>query len=787
MDEKNRLGPGCQNFSIGPNDFSLSPYDSTVELKVLLSRSAPMRYPLISIRLYIAVLWIAAVSCSVLKADVLIEAESFDNLGGWVLDQQFMDQMGSPFVLAHGLGVPVADATTEVTFSEPGTYRVWVRTRDWVAPWGAPGSPGRFQVRVAGRKLDTIFGREGAEWHWQNGGTIEVESLSVTLALHDLTGFEGRCDAVLFAKDLSFEPPNDDPSMTAWRRTLLGLSERPRDAGEYDLVVVGGGIAGTCASLNAARRGVKVALIQDRPVLGGNNSSEVRVWLGGDTNFEPYPRIGDVVGELEPARRAHYGPENTAELYEDQRRIDLVRAEKNITLFLQYRVNRVEARKDAITAVIAQHTPTGAQLRFSGRYYADCTGDGCVGYLAGADYEMTMDGHMGRCNLWNIIDTGKPASFPRCPWAIDLSNKPFPAKEKDLGAWFWESGFYHDPFEKGEYIRDLNFRAMYGAWDALKNVQGLYPNHRLNWAAYVSGKRESRRLLGDIILTKQDIVDGVVYPDGCVPATWSIDLHLPHPSYDKGFEGDEFLSKAYYTHYTKPYWIPYRCLYSRNISNLFMAGRDVSVTHEALGAARVMRTCGMMGEVVGMAASLCKKNKATPRGVYEDYLQQLKAMMIGQETAQWLEEAGHNLAREAEITVSSNYDARRYPKENINDGRSDTKNNELRWLSSPSDSLDYILFSWPQPRTISAVRIVSGWFDGVQAKDPIRHFKLQRYRKNNWEDIEGLRIRRRARVELVSTFPAVRSDRIRLVVTGAPGNIARIWEVEFYHPTPARR
>ncbi|MHC4560220.1 MAG: FAD-dependent oxidoreductase [Planctomycetota bacterium] len=711
-----------------------------------------MRYLLISMRLCIVVLLILAMPCLADTASLLVEAENFNNLGGWVLDQQFMDQMGSPFVLAHGLGIPVADATTKVTFSEPGKYKVWVRTRDWVAPWGAPGSPGRFQVSVAGRKLDTTFGIKKAEWHWQNGGTVDIKDLSVMLALHDLTGFEGRCDVVLFTKDLSFKPPNNDPYMTTWRRTLLDIPKEPSEAGRYDLVVIGGGIAGTCASLNAARRGVKVALIQDRPVLGGNNSSEVRVWLGGNTNYEPYPRIGDVVGELEPARRAHYGPENTAELYEDQRRIELVRAEKNITLYLQYRVNRVEKRENTITGVIAQHTVTGEQWRFAGKYYADCTGDGCIGYLAGADYEITLDGHMGRCNLWNVIDNGKPTPFPRCPWAIDLSDKPFPIKEKDLGAWFWESGFYHDPFEKGEYIRDLNFRAMYGAWDALKNVRSLYPNHKLNWAAYISGKRESRRLLGDIILTKQDIVDGVIYPDRCIPATWSIDLHLPHPSYDKGFEGNEFISEAYYTHYSKPYWIPYRCLYSRNIQNLFMAGRDISVTHEALGAVRVMRTCGMVGEVVGMAASLCKKYNTTPRGVYTDYLQQLKAMMIGEDTTKWLEKAGRNLARNADISVSSNYDARQYPKENINDGRYDTKDNRLRWLSSPSDSPDYVTFSWPEPRTISAVRIISGWFDGNQAKDPIGHFKLQRYQADGWEDIEGL----------------------------------RIWELELYHPTTAR-
>jgi len=129
--------------------------------------------------------------------------------------------------------------------------------------------------------------------------------------------------------------------------------------------------------------------------------------------------------------------------------------------------------------------------------------------------------------------------------------------------------------------------------------------------------------------------------------------------------------------------------------------------------------------------------------------------------------------------------ASRYPKENINDGRTDTANNGSRWLSSASELPDYVTFSWPEPRTISAVRIISGWFDGGRARDPISHFKLQRYHQTRWEDVEGLRIIRRARVELVSRFPAVRSDRVRLAVTGTPGNISRIWEVEFYDLTPA--
>jgi hypothetical protein len=573
-----------------------------------------------------------------IKHILLVEAERFDHLGGWVIDQQFMDVMGSPFLLAHGLGEPVQDAQTVVEFPASGEYRAWVRTRDWVAPWNAPGAPGRFQLLVNDRPVDTVFGTEGSDWHWQDGGVTRIENTRVKLGLHDLTGFEGRCDAIVFCSDPGFIPPDSGDELAEFRRKAAGLSEIPEDAGDFDLVVVGAGIAGICSAVSAARLGLRVAFIQDRPVLGGNNSSEVRVWMGGRTNCEPYTRVGDIVTELEQERRAHYGPDNTADLYEDEKKLAIVEAEQSISLFTGFRVNHVEASSDRITAVIAQNIISGQLIRCTGKWFADCTGDGCVGFLAGADYGITLKGHMGRCNNWNVIDTGKPSPFPRCPWAFDLSDKPFPGREDGegqfsgkgllaLGGWYWESGFDHDPIAEGERIRDNNFRAMYGAWDALKNVDKLYPNHKLNWCAYVSGMRESRRLMGDVVLTKEHILSGHEFDDGCVATGWDIDLHLPHEAYQKGFEGDEFISKAIFTRYPQPYWVPYRSLYSRNMNNLFMAGRDISVTHEALGAVRVMRTCGLMGEIVGMAAYLCRKNETSPRGVYQDHLDELKALM----------------------------------------------------------------------------------------------------------------------------------------------------------------
>jgi len=734
---------------------------------------------------------VAAVTVS--AEDLLLEAERFAEPGGWVLDPQFMDQMGSPYLLAHGLGHPVADAKTTVSFPKTGTYRVWVRTYDWVSPWKgegialakrATGSPGQFLVLINGMALGTTFGVEGTEWLWQDGGTVKINRHDVTVSLHDLTGFEGRCDAILFTRSAAY-PPNEDPDMRLWRKKLTQTEALPTSAGDYDLVVVGGGMAGMCASLQAARLGLNVALIQDRPVLGGNNSGEVRVWLGGETNREPYPEIGNLIRELEPARRAHYGPSNTADLYEDPQRIELFESQENLSLFLQNRVNRVEMDGTYIKAVIAEHTVTGESLRFTGALFSDCTGDGCVGFMAGADHELTLQGHMGRCNLWHVKDTGQPVTFPTCAWALNLRDKPFPTKTNELGGWYWESGFDHDPFARSEYIRDWNFRAMYGAWDALKNTRKLYPTHKLNWAAYVSGKRESRRLLGDLILTQEDLVQGVGYADGFVPATWSIDLHLPNSSYQKGFEGDEFLSKALYTQYAKPYWLPYRCLYSRNISNLFMAGRDISVTHDALGAVRVMRTGGMMGEVVGMAASLCKAHQATPRGVYVDHLADLKTLVtqgMRNPKEAWMFHPHINLATGASIEVSSYYDAAKYPASHLTDGRMDTSDVSSRWLSHRDDMPDTVTFTWDTPVLVSACHIVSGWNNGSGPTDPIEDFSVQYYDGCAWQVIEKAVAKNNRHIEWTAVFPACLAQRFRVVVTKTPLDISRIWEIELLHP-----
>lgn len=753
--------------------------------------------------------WLASGIASPAQS-VLVEAEGFAKPGGWVCDPQFMDTMGSPYLLAHGLGQPVKDATTTVQIPTPGRYRVWVRTMDWVARWQAPGTPGRFQVLINGTPLQTVFGTKGAEWHWQDGGSVEIAGREITLALHDLTGFEGRCDAILLTTDAALAPPNRDPEMAAFRRKLLGFPEAPEASGQFDFIVVGGGMAGTCAAIAAARLGLKVALIQDRPVLGGNNSSEVRVWLQGARNKAPYPRVGDVVAELEPARRAHYGPANTADLYEDEKKLAVARAEPNLSLFLEHRVVAAACREGRIQSVIAHDIKTSRRREFVGRWFADCTGDAALGFLAGADWDMTPKGRMGPCNLWNVADTGAPAAFPRCPWALDLSQRPFPGRNNgkpdilQLGGWYWESGFDRDPFDEMEYVRDWNFRAMYGAWDALKNVDKALPNHRLNWCAHILGKRESRRLLGDVVLTLSDLTSGKPFPDGCVPTGWKVDLHLPDPRYEKGFEGNAFISRAEFGSYPMPFWIPYRCLYSRNVANLFMAGRDISVTHEALGAVRVMRTGGCMGEVVGMAASLCRQHDTTPRAIYERHLAELQALMrrgVGKNPGanpvyenqgepapkpatrtnppEWLKRAGPNLARTAKLAVSGSKDAAQNPPARLNDGQADLARNEQRWLSDGKLPI-WIEFAWDKPQTVNAARILSGYTTGGATTAPIAAFAWQYHDGQQWRDIPGASAKDNLQADWSARFRPVSSARLRLLITATQQSIARVWEVELY-------
>ena len=562
-------------------------------------------------------------------ADLLVEAESFQQRGGWQLDTQFIQQMGSPYLLAHGLGKPVEDATTTIKISEAGKYIVWVRTYDWVARWKAPGHPGRFALSINGKQLSDQLGTQGERWQWSRAGEVELKAGATELKLHDLVGFDGRCDCIYLTTDSNAKPENSNEVMSSWRRQALGLKEAVESKSGYDLVVVGGGYSGMGAAISAARMGCKVALLQDRGVLGGNGSSEVRVWAQGLIRRGKFPRIGEIVEEFSDKASASPAP---AEQFGDEQKLKTVQAEKNIELFLHHHAFRVGMNGQRLESIDAIDILSSQVRRFTAPLFVDCTGHAWIGALASADWEMTPEGRMGMSNMWTWAEAKETTKFPQTPWALPLSMADFPYPRDFHAEWFWESGFDKDAINDAEAIRDWNLRAGFGAFNAMKNGDGAadHRNAMLTWMAYIGGPRESRRLMGDVVLSQDDIVSKKDFPDGCVPSTWSIDLHYPKKEFAKKFGDNPFISIAEHDRRVDRafgYPVPYRCFYSRNIENLFMAGRCISVTHEALGTVRVMKTCGMMGEVVGKAAAICTNYKCSPRDVYEEHLPELLNML----------------------------------------------------------------------------------------------------------------------------------------------------------------
>ena len=570
---------------------------------------------------------------------VYVAASTFEDKGGWIADPQFMEQMGSSYLIAHGLGQPVNDARTRFTVPQDGTYNLFVRTRNWTAYWSDKPTPGVFRIRIDDRQAEPLFGDGESEWHWQAGGSIFLTKGTHRLTLHDTTGFDGRCDAILLTAT-DHRPDDSLETLFALRSRLMQLPAGPEDKGTFGLVVAGGGVAGMCAAIAAARRGVKVALVQDRKVLGGNNSSEVRVGLGGRLNIGNYPSLGYLLNEFGPATKGNARP---AEVYEDEKKLNAVLAEENITLFLGYKVTRDnKSGPRTISSIVATQVDDYKTIEIKGRLFADCTGDGALGVLAGAEWRMGRDPKslydepsapetadditLGASVQWYCLEADRPVPFPDIDWGLPISEET--VQKVRRGQWYWEVGMTEDQMAQAERIRDYGMYVAYSNWAYIKNHASFrdeYANSYLGWMAHVAGKRESRRLVGDFVLREQDLTDFVIYPDGCVSTSWYIDNHEPDPENSKHFR-EPFLSRGC----LRPldfYPIPYRCFYSRDLDNLFMAGRNISVSHIALGTTRVMRTTAMMGEVVGLAASVCQKEGLLPRDIYEKAFDKLRELM----------------------------------------------------------------------------------------------------------------------------------------------------------------
>jgi hypothetical protein len=601
---------------------------------------------------------------------ILVEAEAFDEHGGWTLDSQFEAQMGSPYLLAHGLGRPVADATTVITVPSGGEYTVWVRAKDWV-----PGHhPGRFALSVDGRTLDAEFGASGTDWAWERGGTVRLAEGPVRLALHDRTGFDGRCDAIYLGRDGT--PPPARPSRE-WRKRLLGLPAEPVEAGGFDLVVVGGGVTGCAATLAAARLGLRVALVQDRPVLGGNASTEI--------GLTPRGTSGPLLAEL--GERSDDGTLRAGKVLE---------AEAGASVFLEQRVYGV-LRDGGIVAVDARAARTGREYRYRAPVFLDCTGTALLGLLAGArtlfgqesraEYgeplapRARVEAHHGNTVFFRTRTADEPVGFPDVPWAREVAGgfanlggqSPRPGVDNVAGpvagrgplAWFartgakgapgrrtvgrilhrlperlrmrlnmarfpathfWEYGQWLDPYAHGEHIRDHLLCALYGTF---ANVKRREPEKwaalELEWVGHVPGQGEYRRYLGDHVLTENEIRAHTVFPDAVARNSGAFCLHHAgnrrHDFRLKGWTWDTRDGTAYD--------VPFRCLYSADVPNLLVAGKHISVTHVAGSSTKFMANGAQHAIAAAAAAFLCVEHGSTPRGVYESHLDELRALVAG--------------------------------------------------------------------------------------------------------------------------------------------------------------
>lgn len=578
---------------------------------------------------------------------IYVQSGTFEQKGGWIVETQSVRQIGGAYLMAHGYGVPVGDAVTHFDVRDASEYEVFVRTRNWVEEWSPGKFPGRFRVSVDSVSLPADLGTNGREWSWQRAGKVYLEKGRHTLSLKDLTGFNGRCESVAFVRG--------GGAAEAEALRLAFLSQPVAETEKcYDMIVAGGGIAGTCAALSAARCGISVLILQDRSVLGGCNSSEVRVGMGGLLGVDPYPALGRVVREIEPLM-SNNDPLD-ARYYEDDRKtiaFDVwtkyygagwsVPGTAPELKFGQY-VESVEMAEDGKTlaAVIALDVATGRRTRYRAKLFCDATGDAVVARLAGCEtmYGTEPRGRfheasaprsyvrqvMGMTIQWKSEERGSDAPFPDISgWALKVDDET--GEYRTFGTWDQESGFFRDMADDTEAIRDYGLLAVFSNWHWMKNLsprKSEFTAAAFSWISPIGGKRESYRVVGDHIFNQNDLHNQVLYDDGTASATWNIDFHFPDPRLEGKFP-EPLRSAAYHRGFGgAPVAVPLRCLYAKDCRNLFLAGRHISTSHAAFASVRVMRTLGALAEAVGIAASLCIRRSCAPRDIRTSYLDEFR-------------------------------------------------------------------------------------------------------------------------------------------------------------------
>ena len=703
----------------------------------------------------------APADLSAVPAVVWLEAESFDDVGSWSRDTQHADVMGSTYLLATGLGKPVDDAVTKATIPRGGDYRLWVRCRDWL-----PGySPGTFRVVIEGQE-SSVFGASNDEtdaWRWVRGGAFTLNEGEAEIRLKDLTGWYGRVDAVVLATG-DFTPSDDLKTLARQRVKHAGVSPEIKELPAFDVVVVGAGPAGMGAAIAAARNGARVALVQDRPVVGGNSSSEILVPPMGHIGSPPdRVNVTGICEELYP--KQGWSSFADSELMER-----IIRGEPNLSLFLNTRAYDVTLKngetpkplasgqsgvQSAIDSVLAINAQTGQRLRFRAPIFIDCTGHGWIGYYAGAEYHHGQEarsqygealapveaGDRTQGNtLYNsvIVLRDEPTAFACPEWAYPWAqsgdfqplddhrritdpmkrpenyDRPAHGKGRNPGdsidgdvvkRWYIELGGMCHTVWDAEEIRDDLFRINLGLWDYAKNHNPVTSpknrNRELVWMNYVPGVRESRRLMGPYVMTQADFDLRTIHPDTVAFTDWGIDVHHP-----EGFWVDG--NDCIHVYGGRRVSIPYRSLYSRNITNLMMAGRCHSASHIAMGGTRVMRPCLGMGQAAGTAAAIAVDHDTSPHRVCGSHLGLLQQTLL-KDGCYLIGFAGkdpRDLAREATVTASSS--AADMPPEKTTNGWNriiDGDRNAWRAKHVALREKPWIEFAWDEPRSVNVAHV----------------------------------------------------------------------------------
>lgn len=455
---------------------------------------------------------------------------------------------------------------------------------------------------------------------------------------------------------------------------------------KFDLVVIGGGLAGVSAAVSAARLGCYVGLVQDRPVLGGNSSSEIRVPIGGACDFNPGSRETGVIEELfNTDRSKNHDPiwAGTMNSNWDLVIYNIVKKEKRIKLYLNTVAKDVilsNNDKQKIKKVKCYQVGTEKEIILESKIFIDATGDGSIAFKAGADTRMGREPKeefnemlapekgdkftQGSSLLFRAKDIGKKVPFEPPDWVQDFKddNELCYRNHNDIKSGYWWIEVGNPPFntisDNDKIYKEL-LRQLLGVWNHIKN----YGDHGadnmvLDWVGSVPGKRESRRIIGDYILNENDIKESKLFKDRVAYGGWFLDIHTPggilkkkEPPESTFKDHGEELEKKHVTVYS----IPFRALYSKDIKNLLMAGRQISVTHVALGSTRLMATCATTGQAVGTASYLCKKYNISPREVYREHLKELQQLLLKQDCyiPQIENEDPEDIARKAKVTASS--------------------------------------------------------------------------------------------------------------------------------------